>query len=136
MPSWIELSLIDVCNRSCIFCPKSDDSVAPDTYQKMSLALIDKLSKELKRINYGGSIALCGYGEPLLHKDIEYITSKLSKVANVEIVTTGDVLNYKMLRKIYNSKAGRCLISMYDVRTTDKFKKIISQAKIPEDFVI
>lgn len=137
LPSWIELSLIDVCNRSCVFCPKSDDSIAPDTYQKMSRDLINKLSKELKKINYSGSIALCGYGEPLLHKDIEYITFKLSKVSNVEIVTNGDVLNPKMLKKIYNSKAGRCLISMYDgPEQIDKFKKIISQAKIPEDFVI
>ena len=23
MPTWIELSLIDVCNRKCVFCPKS-----------------------------------------------------------------------------------------------------------------
>ena len=22
IPSWVELSIIDVCNRSCIFCPK------------------------------------------------------------------------------------------------------------------
>ena len=43
LPTWIELSLIDVCNRSCSFCPKSDDKVAPDTYQKMSKKLIDKL---------------------------------------------------------------------------------------------
>ena len=35
MPSWIELSIIDVCNRSCIFCPKSDSSIAPNTYQRM-----------------------------------------------------------------------------------------------------
>ena len=34
----------------------------------------------------------------LLHKDIEYITDKLSKVANVEIVTNGDVLSSKMLK--------------------------------------
>ena len=45
LPTWIELSLIDVCNRSCSFCPKADDSIAPDTYQKMSRALIDKLYK-------------------------------------------------------------------------------------------
>ena len=43
IPSWIELSIIDVCNRSCTFCPKSDHSIAPDTYQKMSQLLIDKL---------------------------------------------------------------------------------------------
>ena len=47
LPSWIELSLIDVCNRSCSFCPKSDDSVAPNTYQKMQIVLIDKLVKDL-----------------------------------------------------------------------------------------
>ena len=100
IPSWIELSLIDVCNRSCSFCPKSDPKVAPDTYQKMSLSLIDKLCNELDEINYKGSVVLCGYGEPMLHKDINLISKKLSKVAFVEIVTNGDTLNSKKL-KIY-----------------------------------
>ena len=137
LPSWIELSLIDVCNRSCAFCPKSDESIAPDTYQKMGRDLINKLYKDLKKINYNGSIALCGYGEPLLHKDIEYIIQKLSKVANVEVVTNGDVLNPKMLKKLYDANAGRCLISMYDgPEQIEKFKNIISKANIPEDFVI
>ena len=36
LPTWIELSLIDVCNRKCTFCPKVDEKVAPDTYQKMT----------------------------------------------------------------------------------------------------
>jgi len=137
LPTWIELSLIDVCNRSCAFCPKSDSTIAPDTYQKMSRSLIDKLSKDLKKIGYRGSIALCGYGEPLLHKDIEYITKKLSTVANVEVVTNGDPLNSKMLKKLYDSNAGRCLISMYDgPEQIQKFKKIINDSKVPEDFVI
>jgi len=137
LPTWIELSLIDVCNRSCAFCPKSDSTIAPDTYQKMSRNLIDKLSKDLKKIGYRGSIALCGYGEPLLHKDIEYITKKLSTVANVEVVTNGDPLNSKMLKKLYDSNAGRCLISMYDgPEQIQKFKKIINDSKVPEDFVI
>ena len=100
LPTWIELSLIDVCNRTCSFCPKADESIAPDTYMKMSRKLIDKLHNDLKKIGYNGSIALCGYGEPLLHKDIGYITQKLSKVSNVEIVTNGDVLNSKMLKKL------------------------------------
>ena len=69
IPSWIELSIIDVCNRSCSFCPKADPKVAPNTYQKMSMLLIEKLTNDLKKINYQGSVTLCGYGEPMLHKE-------------------------------------------------------------------
>ena len=69
LPSWIELSLIDVCNRTCSFCPKSDESVAPNTYQKMEDVLIEKLCDDLKKIKFEGAFCLCGYGEPLLHKD-------------------------------------------------------------------
>ena len=42
-PTWVELSLIDVCNRKCVFCPKSNEDVAPDTYQMMNRAIIDKI---------------------------------------------------------------------------------------------
>jgi len=137
LPSWIELSLIDACNRKCIFCPKNDKSVAPDTYQKMSRLLIDKLANDLKKIKYGGSVTLCGYGEPLLHKDIEYIVKKLSMVSNVEIVTNGDVLSHKLLNKLFLSKAGRVLVSMYDgPEQVDKFKNIIKKSGVPDDFVI
>ena len=34
LPSWIELSLIDACNRSCTFCPKVDPSIAPNITRK------------------------------------------------------------------------------------------------------
>ena len=132
LPTWIELSLIDVCNRSCSFCPKSDPSIAPNTYQKVSRLLIDKLSNELKKIKYRGAIALCGYGEPLLHKDILYITQKLSEAASVEIVTNGDALTTKMLKNLYSANASRLLISMYDgPEQVNKFKRIIKAAKVP-----
>jgi radical SAM protein with 4Fe4S-binding SPASM domain len=137
LPSWIELSLIDVCNRSCSFCPKSDDKVAPDTYQKMSKKLIDKMHDDLKKINYRGVLTLCGYGEPLLHKEIEYICKKLSKVSSVEIVTNGDPLNYKVIQKLYNANLSRLLISMYDgPEQVIKFKTMIKKSGVPEDFVI
>ena len=137
IPSWIELSLIDVCNRSCSFCPKSDEKVAPDTYQKMSKKLIDKMHDDLKKINYRGVLTLCGYGEPLLHKEIEYICKKLSKVSSVEIVTNGDPLNYKVIQKLYNANLSRLLISMYDgPEQVIKFKTMIKKSGVPEDFVI
>ena len=90
-PTWVELSLIDVCNRKCVFCPKSNENIAPDTFQKMNRKIIDKIHDQLSEIKFSGTISLCGYGEPLLHKDIGYITEKLSKVSKVEVVTNGDV---------------------------------------------
>ena len=77
-PTWVELSLIDVCNRKCVFCPKHDEDIAPDTYQSMSKSIIDKIHDQLKAMNFGGTISLCGYGEPLLHKEINYVVKKLS----------------------------------------------------------
>lgn len=137
LPTWIELSLIDVCNRSCSFCPKSNSSIAPNTYQKMSRLLINKLTSELKKIKFKGSVALCGYGEPLLHDDIIYITKKLSTAASVEIVTNGDVLNLNILQNLYKAKASRVLVSMYDgEHQIKKFKDIIKNSKVPDDFVI
>ncbi len=137
IPSWIELSLIDVCNRTCSFCPKSDPKIAPDTHQKMQLSLITKLSNELKEIKYKGSVVLCGYGEPLLHKDINIITKKLAEVSFVEIVTNGDPLTPKKIRDLYVNNANKLLISMYDGKhQIDKFNKMTKDSGVPEDFVI
>jgi len=137
LPSWIELSLIDTCNRKCSFCPKSDDTIAPDTHQKMEDALISKLCSDLKEINFEGAFCLCGYGEPLLHKDHLSIINKLGDVGQVEIITNGDVLTEKKMIEIYKSKASKLLISLYDgPEQMKKFKDMIDKTNIPKDFII
>lgn len=137
IPSWIELSIIDVCNRSCSFCPKSDPKIAPDTHQRMQMNLIHKLTEELKEIKYKGSVTLCGYGEPLLHKDINLICKKLSEASFVEVVTNGDPLSAKKINELYINNVNKLLISMYDgEHQITKFKKMIKESKVPDDFVI
>jgi radical SAM protein with 4Fe4S-binding SPASM domain len=137
IPSWIELSLIDVCNRACSFCPKSDDSIAPNTHQSMSMVLIDKLIEDLKKINFEGAFCLCGYGEPMLHKDFYEIVDKLGSIGGVEIITNGDLINQKTLLKLHQSKATKVIISLYDgPEQLIKFKNLIKETKIPEEFII
>lgn len=137
IPSWIELSLIDVCNRTCVFCPKSDPNIAPNTYQKMNMKLINKLTKDLKTIGYKGSVVLCGYGEPMLHKDIYQICRKLAEAAFVEVVTNGDTLTPNTINKLYNSNVNKLLISLYDGPfQVKKFKKMVRESKVPSKFVI
>lgn len=137
IPSWIELSLIDVCNRACSFCPKSDESIAPNTHQRMTMTLIDKLVEDLKKINYEGAFCLCGYGEPMLHKEFYEIINKLGVVGGVEIITNGDLVNKKTLIKLFESKATKLIISLYDgPEQVINFKALIKELNIPEDFVI
>ena len=111
LPSWIELSLIDVCNRTCSFCPKSDLNIAPDTYNKMEMPLINKLAKDLQKINFEGYFSFCGYGEPLLHPNINKIIEILGKNWGIEIVTNGDPLNEENLVTTFKSNK---LVSSFD----------------------
>ena len=137
MPTWVELSLIDVCNRKCSFCPKSDENVAPDTFQKMTKKIIDEIHDQLLEIHFTGTISLCGYGEPLLHKDISYIVKKLSNVSKVEIITNGDVLSSRRLQELYLADVSKVLVSMYDgPEQVNKFKIMTKKANVPEDLVI
>ena len=137
LPTWVELSLIDVCNRKCSFCPKSDELVAPDTYQSMTRLLIEKIHDELKDMKFKGAIALCGYGEPMLHKDINWIVKKLSDVAPVEIITNGDVLTSKKIQDLYLAGVSKVLVSMYDgPEQIEKFETLTKKANVPKDTII
>jgi|TARA_B100001093_G_scaffold427282_1_gene421561 radical SAM protein with 4Fe4S-binding SPASM domain len=137
MPTWVELSLIDVCNRKCSFCPKVDEKIAPDTFQKMTRKIIDEIHDQLSDINFKGTISLCGYGEPLLHNDISYIVKKLSNISKVEVITNGDVLSAKRLQELYISDVSKVLVSMYDgPEQIKKFNEMTKKANVPEDLII
>ena len=137
LPSWIELSVIDVCNRSCSFCPKSDENVAPNTYQKTERLLVDKLFKDLKQIDYQGAFTLCGYGKPLLYKDLEYLVKSLSRLGAIEIVTNGDPLNEKKLKELYDIGVSQLVVSMYDgPEQVLHFTDMIKKTNLPDTFII
>jgi radical SAM protein with 4Fe4S-binding SPASM domain len=137
IPSWIELSLIDVCNRSCSFCPKSDPQTAPNTFNKMELVLINKLAEDLKKIKFKGSLSFCGYGEPLLHPDINLIIEILGKDWGIEVVTNGDPLNEKNLLELYNSNLSKIVVSLYDgPEQKQKFLDLIKKLNISEEFIV
>ena len=97
----------------------------------MTRKIIDEIHDQLLEIHFKGTISLCGYGEPLLHKDINYIVKKLSNVSKVEIITNGDVLSQKKLQDLYISDASKVLVSMYDgPDQIEKFKKMTINANV------
>ena len=102
-PSVIELNAIAKCNRSCSFCPISDEDFykSNDYHGRMSKDFFHMFISKLIDINFSGKVLFAALCEPLLHKDIYYFVSILRKeVENVsiEIVTNGDVLNASRLK--------------------------------------
>ena len=49
--------------------------------------------------------------KPMLHKEINLISKKLSEAAFVEIVTNGDTLKPKKIRELYANNVNKLLIS-------------------------
>ena len=132
--SWIEISPIDACNRKCVFCPKSDPKIAPDTFKTMDNKYIEKLSKELKEINYAGTVIFAGYGEPLLDKKIFDKISILSGVCNLEITTNGDPLTKKNIIKLVESGINKIVVSLYDgPEQVEEYEKLFKTTGIEKD---
>lgn len=123
--SWIEISLTELCNRKCVFCPRCDNSY-PNQNLHMSLELLRKMGDELRSIDYQGAVALCGYGEPMLHDDI-FSAIQLLQGIDVEIVTNGDQLTVDVVNKLYEVGTKHIQVSMYDgPQQVELFESIFS----------
>ena len=96
------------------FLPKIGSLCSSRHLPKNEYEFDKKISKRFKRNKLPGFSCICGYGEPLLHKDIYEISRKLAQAAFVEIVTNGDVLTKDKIKKLYNSNVNKLLISLYD----------------------
>ena len=74
-----------------------------DKKEFIETSLIEKLCKELSIVNYRGTVRFSGFVEPLLDKNIYNLLSLIKKYlsSNLEMVTNGDVLNLKRLKKLF-----------------------------------
>jgi len=123
-----------MCNRKCNFCPKSDDSIAPNLNHHMAKKLYIKIAKELKSLNYKGTVMLAGYGEPMMHKNFNDLVKIFSKVCNTEMTINGDFLTVNKIKKLINSGINKIVISLYDgVEQIDKFNKMFKEAGVNQD---
>lgn len=127
LPPRIEINLVDVCNRSCSFCPRGADM--PNTKRKLSLDDSIILGKRL--MEYEGMITLCGMGEPLLHKNFkEVVSNLLPKNADTYLITNGDYLNQSKADELKELNISKIKISLYDSDTTDYFNSFLSDFSV------
>ena len=143
LPSVIEISDSGTCNRSCVFCPRSDPTWMKefDNIEFIKKVLHEKICVELSQYNYSGIVVYSGFNEPLLNKAcFENIrrTRKYLPDAKIELITNGDVLNLTRIEKLFSSGLSTLLISVYDgPEDMDKFQNLCKEANLDKDqFVI
>lgn len=112
--SWIDLNLTELCNRKCVFCPRTDEAEYPNQKLHMSLQLAEKMANELRELNYNGVIVLSGFGEPMLHPQLADLIRLFSDVCRVEMVTNGDFLKEKQITDLVEAGLDYFVVSMYD----------------------
>lgn len=133
LPTEIEISESGTCNRSCSFCPRSAPGFV-DKKEFISNSLHEKLCLELKELNYKGTVRYSGFVEPMLDKNIYNLISMVRRYvpdSNIEMVTNGDPLNLKRLKKLFEHGLNKILISSYDGKEeTELLEKLCIDANL------
>ena len=136
--SWIDINITELCNRTCVFCPRVDEDLYPNQNLNMPTNLTDKIASELTELNYKGAIILSGFGEPTLHPNIRGIVSSLSGSYRLEIVTNGDKLTAASIKNLTGSGINYYVVSMYDgPHQREHFQSMFREAGLNEaDFIL
>lgn len=135
--NWLEISPIDVCNRACSFCPRSNPEAAPNQNLIMPPALFGKMADELAALDYKGTVMLAGYGEPMLSPEIYAMIGRFSAVCNTEITTNGDVLKPRTIERMAKAGINKIIVSLYDgPEQVDRFKAMFAEVGVGEELYI
>ena len=128
--SLIEFNLSGLCNRTCVFCPRVDPKVFPNTNEHLSIELYEKIMGDLKEVRFDGTILYSAFSEPLLHKNVELLlqtTRKYLPNIRVEMVCNGDLVTPDKLRQLFSAGLTTLSISMYDGPHQQEFFEAMKQ---------
>ena len=135
--SWIEFSLSGLCNRVCVFCPRSNPKEFPNLNKHMSIESYTSVIEDLRSIEYKGGIIYSGFSEPILYKhifEIIKITKSLLPNNRIELITNGDHLKIEKLKKLFEAGLTQISVSLYDgPHQIENFKKLQLEANLSDE---
>jgi radical SAM protein with 4Fe4S-binding SPASM domain len=138
--SLIEFNLSGLCNRTCVFCPRSDPKVFPNVNKHIPIELYESIMTDLGAADYDGMILYSAFSEPLLYKRIEYLielSKKLCPKVRIESVTDGDFVTPEKLKSLFGAGLDTLLISMYDGPEQElQFQSIVTESGVSADKVV
>ena len=98
----VEINTTELCNRTCVFCPRHDPAVFPNRNLHLTVKGAQTIAEELANNQYRGKISFSGFGENLLNPNFVEIVKEFHfylPTATLECNTNGDKpVSYTHLR--------------------------------------
>ena len=129
----VELNITELCNRTCIFCPRHDSKVYPNRNLNMSVETAEIIAKNLSNFNYKGKISYSGYSENFLNKKFVDIISVMRKYLTdnlFECNTNGDKLDEIYIHALYRAGLDLLYINLYDgIEQMEHFESMLTNIR-------
>lgn len=124
----VQLNPTEMCNRTCVFCPRHDPNLYKNSKKHMSPESCIIIGQQLSEMDFKGRIAFVGFGEPLLNpmlaECIRAVKDNCPTAHWIEINTNGDFLTKEVIIELKNSGCTDIAISMYDKDDTEKYNQM------------
>lgn len=133
----VEFNTTELCNRTCVFCPRVNPEIYPNRKLHLTAEIVDKASMDLQNIGFTGRISFSGFGEPVLNKkfpDLIRAARKNLPDNCIDTNTNGDRLTPEMVSKMFEAGITFVYANMYDGPEQEAvFKAVFEDAKISPD---
>src|SRR6056300_1114082 len=113
----VEVNTTELCNRTCVFCPRHDPNVYPNRNLNMTQMGALYIAEQLAEINYSGKISFSGYSENLLNPQFTEIVRAFRIClprATLECNTNGDRITKQSFNNLIDAGLDLLYINLYD----------------------
>ena len=126
----VEVNTTELCNRTCVFCPRHDPKIFPNRNLHMTTKGAETIAKELGRNNYTGKISFSGFGENLLNPNFLNIVFRFRMWlpnATLECNTNGDRLTSEYASTLFKNGLDLLYVNLYDgIEQMEHFEHLLS----------
>lgn len=130
----VQLNPTEMCNRTCIFCPRHDPKLYRNSKKHMSVDLCRIIGQQLSEFKFAGRIGFVGFGEPLLNpliaECISTIRDNCLSAKWIEVNTNGDFLTREIVKKLADAGCTDIAVSMYDKDESKKYQEMFKSVDI------
>ncbi len=132
----VEINTTELCNRTCVFCPRHDPRVFPNRQLHLTVKGASTIAEELAENQYQGKISFSGFGENLLNPNFVDIVKEFRfnlPQAILECNTNGDKLDSIYATKLFRAGLDLLYINLYDgIEQIEHFDQIMNNAMISQ----